>query len=162
MAVFKRNVGDPVRLRLGLHTLETDKYVIAVVKNPVGNEVAGSPFLLPHKGNGVYGEDALVFPDVTFLEAIYLVYDDAALTLISESNSPGYDYFEKEIFDPFNFIPKPNAIFAAFKQTNVQGMVRQEQGVLGAIRAEKLKAQVGGGAIYAQLSNSNIQGVIDD
>ena len=75
--------GDDLLLTLILADGGTGKFPRARVYTDAGVEVTGSPFDLTHTVNGLY-QDVWVAPDVEgHFSAIFVVYNDAAHTEVS-------------------------------------------------------------------------------
>lgn len=78
------NVGDPIPLFNQLADYDPTKYVRAVVQNPDGTPISGSPLTLAAcDANGGYRNFLALMPNVNWLRASYLVYDDAGFTILS-------------------------------------------------------------------------------
>lgn len=76
-------LGTPIPLRLQFSDGDSSKFVRAVVKDPTGTPLAGSPFVLTHTSNGLFTNFAHLMPEVDFISAQYLVYDDAGFTILN-------------------------------------------------------------------------------
>lgn len=93
-------VGEVVPLSLQLFDGLASKYVRAYVVDELGAVQPGSPFSLPHVGNGKYSSNALLMPlGVDYLEVTYKVFQDALFTVEDTGYTTGTDVYRLEIPD---------------------------------------------------------------
>lgn len=88
------DVGADLPLNSQLPLTFTDKFVQAVLRNPDGTEVTGSPVDLDHIANGYYAGTFPMPSGVDSVVAQYLAYDDADHTTLSGGLIPGTNVFE--------------------------------------------------------------------
>lgn len=81
-------VGEPLPLAMQLQGGDTDKFVRARVYNPSGNEIAGSPFALTHRTNGLYTNSSVNMPNLDHVFAQLITYDDSGFTTPTEAYGP--------------------------------------------------------------------------
>lgn len=87
--------GDPIPLSCQLFDGATNKYIQATVLDPDGIAITGSPVTLTHQGGGKYTDDSLTMPtDKDFVDATFKVYDDAALTVLSDQHSDSTEIYQ--------------------------------------------------------------------
>tara|TARA_Y100000310_G_scaffold243676_1_gene248246 strand:- start:19285 stop:19665 length:381 start_codon:yes stop_codon:yes gene_type:complete len=84
---------------------KTDRFLRARVYDAAFNEVAGSPFSMPHLSNGTYINQSFIPSVIGNFTAIVEVYTDAAFTLLDEDYQKG-----KEIFLVSERVAKQNEI----------------------------------------------------
>lgn len=77
-------VGDGIPLRLQLSDEDSGAFPQAVLRDPTGSELPGSPVDLGHEGDGLYTNNAVSFPDEEFIIAQYKVYQNGGHTIRHE------------------------------------------------------------------------------
>lgn len=87
--------GQAVPLALQLEDGDTGKFPQAVVRNPAGGAVVGSPFDLAHRGEGGYTNTALTMPTETFLHVTYITYNEVGHTTESAVHLRAQDVFKR-------------------------------------------------------------------
>lgn len=115
-------VGELVPLSHQLWDGETAAVVHAVVRLPDGTEIAGSPYNMPHIGNGKYRSNSLFMPNVSRLDVTYECFDDIAKTIPCGPHTIGTDVFDRtpELQD-------------VVRRDTVIGIIREKKGVLSKI-----------------------------
>jgi len=68
--------GDKIPLTLQINEGITDKYVQAILTDPVGDPLVGSPVALPHLSDGLYTDKSITMPGLTYVTAQYKVFND--------------------------------------------------------------------------------------
>lgn len=69
-------IGDKVPVFLNVGNKNEALFVRAIVTNHLGANIPESPIALISHGNGLYGFDDLIMPDVQFLNIVYDVFKD--------------------------------------------------------------------------------------
>lgn len=87
--------GQVVPLSLQLEDGATGMYPRAVVRDETGAAVAGSPFDLTDRGDGLYTSTALSLGAQDSLHATYIVYTDAGHTTESDEHLRATDVFHR-------------------------------------------------------------------
>lgn len=87
--------GERLPLHLQLFDRDPAKFVRVTVRAPGGQELPGSPALLPHVSGGYYaGGHQIQMPSESFAAAFYEVFEDAAFQVPSETHGEGFDRFD--------------------------------------------------------------------
>lgn len=81
-----------VPVALQLWDKATSKHVKATVRLPSG--IAAASLELPHVGDGYYCTDQVPFPSVDFVTVFYQVFDDAALSTLSQDHGEAFEVFQ--------------------------------------------------------------------
>lgn len=89
-------VGASIPLSIQLFDYDTAKYVRAWVRRPDGTLVSGSPVDLNQVALGLYQNFSLTLPNVEFVTAQYVVYDDSGYTQVSTSQGGSSDTFFRD------------------------------------------------------------------
>lgn len=71
-------------------------YFQAIVKDHLGNHISGSPVNLSHREKGLYVDFSLVMPNVPFITAHYIVYDDSGYNTESTTRQKTLDLFTRK------------------------------------------------------------------
>jgi len=127
--------GQTLPLSCKLGDLAEDKYVLAFIRDETGAAVSTVPLL--HSGEGLYESSAETMPaGVDFLTVSYVVYDDAAFSVVSDRYQNGtdvFDYSETDdtIIDKLNqIISTLNAVQGSSTGADLTGQVTMDATVL--------------------------------
>lgn len=113
--------GDKIPLSHHLGDGVTGKYVRAVVKNPAGNQIPGSPVTLTDVGNGTYYDDSLEMPSQIAIMAAFSTYEDGAFTEKTEGYDDSFDMF---LIDESEILSLEDSITGAFQDlSTIYGQV---------------------------------------
>jgi len=102
-------VGEPLVVSITLFDGDETKAPRAVVTDPGGAALVGSPLELVHVVDGYYENSDLVMPNLSFVKAIITVFDDDTFTDISEIHSSASAVYTldipfQDIFDQFQLL----------------------------------------------------------
>ncbi len=113
--------GDKLPLSHHLGDGVTGKYVRAVVKNPDGSQIPGSPVTLTDVGNGTYYDDSLEMPSQLAIMAAFSTYDDSGFSEKTE----GYDdSFDMYLLDESEILSLEDSITGSFQDlSTIYGQV---------------------------------------
>lgn len=89
-------VGNTIPLTLQLEDGATTLFPQAVVRNPAGTALTGSPFDLAHVGSGKYTNISLSMPVEDFIEVTYIVFTNSGHTIESPDHLRADDVFVRE------------------------------------------------------------------
>lgn len=163
MSFIRRVVGEPLHLRLNLGANDTNKFVRAFLTYNNTPLVPAFTDLI-HFGDGLFGDDARLMPNLVHIDVKYKVYLDAGYTQEDPSYQSGFDSYEKEILDPTNFVPPfPQQVFAQFEKASIEAKVESKAELGVFIQDTQIAAKVGQlGSIKAIIKQNEIEGVIND
>lgn len=89
-------VGQKIPLYVYLEDRRNDLFPRARVKDPTGAEITGSPVAMNSIGDGSYVNATLDMPDVNFVVAEFVIYDDALFSVESVTHFPTAELYEKD------------------------------------------------------------------
>lgn len=158
MSIFKRKIGDPLRLRNSIDNGRTDRFVRAFLSSVLGAPIATLD--LPHLANGVYGENAYAMPNADQIFVKYRVYKDALFTILDKQYSEGFDLYEKEVLVPVQF-PDDSVIGIIDSTPEVSGVVTDSE-VLGVISDTSLSGNVDDDEAVGVIGDSDVSGSVDE
>lgn len=132
-------LGKPIPLTLQEQSGDGTKFVKAVLKDPTGTPIAGSPFTLAHEANGLYKNFAVLMPDFDFVYAQFLVYDDAGFTILNTDIG-----ITEEVFDRSFDLEAAIAVTAAVAVLagGAKGFVKNES-VVQKIGSDEVVGKIG-------------------
>jgi len=153
-------IGDSLPLKFSLHDGATDRFVRAVVKDNFDVAVAGSPFTLTHKGDGLYKNDAVAMPDKRFVYAVYIAFDDALFVTESDVHGRDVDCFFKDILQE-----AIDDLKQAVKGIDLVAEIDDGQGLVAEITSgdDQLVAVIDDNALTATITEGDegLEGTID-
>lgn len=76
--------GQKIQLNLVLEKGEPNLFPIAILKDKDQVPLAGSPVTLTHDSDGHYINDSITMPNTQEVHATFIVYQDAAHTILSD------------------------------------------------------------------------------
>lgn len=166
MSTIKRNVGEPLRLRLSLGDNNTSKFVKAFLSSD------GAPLLVPtatlaHFGQGIYGNNSYLMPaSFAVIDIKYIIYLDAGFTVEDPTYFSATDQYEIDDFDSTNFLPPfPQQVFAQVENGRVDVQVKPPS-LIGAVMGAQSSIEAiveRPSAIQVQIKQENeIEGVLND
>lgn len=88
-------VGDPIQLHLQLEDGNTALFVRAYLTDNTG-AVFGTPIALSHVGEGLYLDNSVGMPAFDFVQATYVVFNDAGFTSESDLYGRSIDIFQRD------------------------------------------------------------------
>lgn len=91
--------GEILPLSFQLLDQDDTKFCKAVVTDPNGFVIPGSPATLVNIGGGKYTNDTVLMPNEDYVECTYEPYNDAAFTIPDPDHLVGTDVFRLEIPD---------------------------------------------------------------
>jgi len=167
MPSFSIRLGDTIPLNLQLFDGDTTKYVRAIVRDPTDVEITGSPFTLPHVGDGLYKLYTEAMPNVDYLISTYQVFDDAGFTSKSELHSDATDIFLQafpiaetiEILNLVNDMVQNGVISKGIADVLIGSLVDNERYV-GHINDASLVGRVDDADLVGSVSDSALEGSI--
>ena len=163
-------------LPLSFQLLDSDatKFCRAIVTNPAGVPIAGSPVALINIGGGKYSSDAVTMPNLDYVEVRYEPYDDALFTIVDPDHLVGTDVFRLEIPDTvivakldqilakLNGIALPGASFnATLVQTTVRELIEDVRVAKALVNREDVTGLVEGLETKMNVNQNQILGVVD-
>jgi len=96
--IMKQN--KPLFLHLQLEDGNPNMYPVAYLYNQDNQLISPNPYSLSHLAHGLYiAPSSYIVQNEERIVAIYLVYEDAAHTMLSQFYSYEIDVFEKETID---------------------------------------------------------------
>jgi len=91
--------GEIIPLSFQLLDQDGSKFCKAIITDPLGVDIVGSPATMVHLGGGKYTNDTVVMPNEDYVECRYEPYDDVGLTIVDSDHLVGTDVFRLEIPD---------------------------------------------------------------
>lgn len=126
MATIKRNVGEPMRLRLNLGDNASGKFIRAFLSSD------GTPLPVPFANlieleTGLYGNNSYLMPaGNAVIDVKFIVYLDAGFTVEDPTYFSATDQYEIETFDASQFTPPlPEKVYAVFESNEAEVIVNQ-------------------------------------
>lgn len=159
MSVFKRKVGDPLKLRNSLGDGRTDLFVKAFLSPDLGSPPIAS-VNLSHLADGVYGENSFAMPNMDSLFVKFKVFKDAGFTILHKQYTQGFDVYEKEVLVPVQF-PDDSVIGIIDSAPEVSGVVTESE-VLGVISDSSLSGNVQDDEAVGVIDGSEVSGSVDE
>lgn len=92
-------VGETLPLSFQLLDSDPTKFCRAVLSDPLGVAIAGSPVAMTHIGGGKYSSDSVLMPNEDYVECRYEPFNDAGFTIVDPDHLVGTDVFRLEIPD---------------------------------------------------------------
>lgn len=86
-------LGDPVFLNLQLSSGSAGKFVSVTLRDDNGTVLPGSPVSLTDNGAGFYSSKSFLMPNRAIVVATYRVFENAGLTVRSETDGDTIDLF---------------------------------------------------------------------
>ncbi len=125
MSTIKRNVGEPMRLRLNLGDNASGKFIRAFLSSD------GTPLPIPTADlveleTGLYGNNTyLMLAGYPVIDVKYIVFLDAGFTIEDPTYFSATDQYEVDDFDSSNFLPPfPQQVFAQVENGRVDVEVK--------------------------------------
>lgn len=162
MELFKRAVNQALNLKHKLDDGAGGKFVRAFLTDKTGAALIPPSVNLSHIGSGVYSENVLLMPNLDQVVVSYAVFTDNSYTTKDASYSEDADVYEKDNFDPTNFLPKGQNITVQFSNQKLNAVVGS-----GEITAKSDKVSIGANVVKPEVqvefkTNNEIEGVIND
>ena len=125
MGTIKRNVGEPMRLRLNLGDNASGKFIRAYLSSD-GTPLAAPTADLVELETGLYGNNVYVMPaGFPVIDVKFIVYLDAGFAVEDPTYFSATDQYEVDDFDASNFLPPfPQQVFAQIENGRIDVEVK--------------------------------------
>ena len=154
--------GDKVPLNLQIIEGDADKYVRAIVKDPLGADYGLSPYVLTHVNEGLYSNNALSMPGLSYLTAQYQVFEDAGFTIRSTKYGTPLDIFLRKGID---LVESSDAeLSGEITDTNLIGYITEELGTVSESTLPELEltGEISALSLTSTLESVELNGIIED
>ena len=150
-------LGEVIPLSFQLLDSDNSKFCRAVLTDPAGAPLAGSPVTMVNIGGGKYTSDSVVMPNQDYVECRYEPFNDAGFTIADPDHLVGTDVFRLEIPDTV-IVDLINQILNKLNGLSLPG---------AAIKARLVQNRVKDiikdtNALKALVEHSDVKGVITD
>ena len=163
--------GDILDITLQIKDGSTDKYVVAVLRDDNGIELAASPVDLTHVGEGKYIDNSVAMPSgVKFVEATYIVYDDAAKT--KETYKRGTDSFElnEALLSKLNEIigrlegtlGSLTSVVGTIERNEIVGVISDLRKIVGEVEEDEVTGRIIEDEVSGELVANEIKGKVNE
>lgn len=133
MEVFKRQIGEALKIKHKLDDGAAGKYVRAFLRDKLGAIITPNYLDLNHVGFGVYVENTFAMPNIDQLIVNFGVFTDNTYTIKDGEYTEDLDIFEKDTLDVSNLFPPPAKIELQFKRPMINVEIVQDQIIEGDI-----------------------------
>lgn len=153
--LFMPFAGETIPLSFQLLDQDGTKFCRAVLSNPSGTPLAGTPVAMTHLGGGKYTNDSVLMPNEDYVECRYEPYDDAAFTIPDPDHLVGTDVFRLEIPDSIfldllnqilnklNGLALPGAaIKARVVQNKIKDVIRDANALKALVEHKQVKSVI--------------------
>lgn len=165
MATIKRNVGEPMRLRLNLGDNASGKFIRAFLSSD-GTPLAAPFANLVELEVGLYGNNSYLMPaGNAVIDVKFIVFLDAGYSVEDPTYFSATDQYEIDDFDASQFAPPlPEKVYAVIESQSANAVVAQKGVITAEIKtAPAVDIQVEEpGAIKIIIKDENeIEGVLN-
>ena len=165
-------IGEKIPLYMFLEDKDPGKFVQAVVKDPTGAQITGSPVGLSSMGDGSYSTLDLIMPNKDFVAAEFTVFDDAGFTIESVIHFPTAEMYEKDnaaeildndIINVINQISPPGAsISVDMDQDDIEADIDGDT-ITADVDQDDIDVSIDSdGSLQADIDDENIETEIKD
>jgi len=154
-------LGDTVPLNFQLFDGAVDKFVRAIVFDQAGISIGSSPHDLTHVKNGYYHDRTLSMPNKTQLTAVYLVFEDALFTILSELYTQDADIFRLLPDSEVIFIESPGDKAEVVLEQQLAEAVIETTEIVVTVEQDETEAVDSSDKVTAEVVSSKIKAETD-